>query len=114
MDPKSGPKKLPYAEQRKIDEKDLVPQYTVSLFWLECSRSTSQSVTVALLYSALFQDNLSHLAGVPQEHVVERLARIAKAPKNAMQSGTDNTKAWILQFDNRQRWENDLMGWVST
>lgn len=31
-----------------------------------------------------------------------------------MQSGTDNTHNWVMEFDNRERWENPLMGWSST
>merc|ERR1712122_30635 len=28
--------------------------------------------------------------------------------------GTHNMRNWVLKFDNRQRWENPLMGWAST
>lgn len=31
-----------------------------------------------------------------------------------MQSGTNNIHHWEMEFDNRQRWENPLMGWTST
>lgn len=31
-----------------------------------------------------------------------------------MQSGTDNIHFWRMEFDNRQRWENPLMGWCSS
>jgi len=34
--------------------------------------------------------------------------------KNAMQSGTNQTHKWKLEFDNQPRWENPLMGWGST
>ncbi|XKL59867.1 hypothetical protein PGB90_000883 [Kerria lacca] len=57
---------------------------------------------------------ITDISGVPEEHIKERLVRIAKAPKNAMQSGTNNTNVWVLQFDTRQRWENNLIGWVSS
>lgn len=31
-----------------------------------------------------------------------------------MQSGTNNIQSWEMEFDNRERWENPLMGWSST
>lgn len=31
-----------------------------------------------------------------------------------MQSGTNNTHHWEMEFDARERWENPLMGWCST
>lgn len=31
-----------------------------------------------------------------------------------MQSGTNNLDYWRIEFDNRERWENPLMGWAST
>ena len=31
-----------------------------------------------------------------------------------MQSGTNNLNSWRMEFDNRERWENPLMGWAST
>ncbi|KAH8274895.1 hypothetical protein KR044_009351, partial [Drosophila immigrans] len=58
--------------------------------------------------------NLSPISGVPDEHVKERRVRIHIPPKNAMQSGTDNVNTWQIDFDNRERWENPLMGWAST
>lgn len=58
--------------------------------------------------------DLSAVTGVPEEHVKTRLVRISKTTKNVMQSGTDNTHNWVMEFDNRERWENPLMGWTST
>lgn len=57
---------------------------------------------------------MSTVTGVPEEHVKTRLVKISKATKNVMQSGTDNTHNWVMEFDNRERWENPLMGWTST
>ena len=31
-----------------------------------------------------------------------------------MQSGTSNIQYWKMNFDNRERWENPLMGWSSS
>ncbi|XP_030381373.1 NADH dehydrogenase [ubiquinone] iron-sulfur protein 4, mitochondrial [Scaptodrosophila lebanonensis] len=58
--------------------------------------------------------NLSPISGVPSDHIRERRVRIHIPPKNAMQSGTDNLQTWQIEFDNRERWENPLMGWTST
>ena len=57
---------------------------------------------------------LSSVSGVPEEHVFNRRVRIYKPAKNAMQSGTYDTKKWKLDYENRERWENPLMGWTST
>lgn len=58
--------------------------------------------------------NLGPISGVPAEQLKERRVRIHIPPKNAMQSGTDNVNTWLIEFDNRERWENPLMGWAST
>ncbi|XP_045477867.1 NADH dehydrogenase [ubiquinone] iron-sulfur protein 4, mitochondrial [Harmonia axyridis] len=58
--------------------------------------------------------DISPITGVPPEHVKERCVRIYMPPKNAMQSGTNNLGHWEIDFDNRERWENPLMGWCST
>ncbi len=43
------------------------------------------------------------------------LARIYKPAKNAMQSGTANTKGWILEFEPASaRKIEPLMGWTSS
>jgi len=60
------------------------------------------------------QVDISPISGVPDEHVKTRRVRIHMPPKNAMQSGTDNINNWQIEFDNRERWENPLMGWSST
>ncbi|XP_067635955.1 NADH dehydrogenase [ubiquinone] iron-sulfur protein 4, mitochondrial [Eurosta solidaginis] len=58
--------------------------------------------------------DLSPISGVPEEHVKTRRVRIHIPPKNVMQSGTDNIHHWQIEFDNRERWENPLMGWTSS
>lgn len=58
--------------------------------------------------------DLSPISGVPGEHVKSRRVRIHMPPKNSMQSGTNNLHTWQIDFDNRERWENPLMGWCST
>lgn len=58
--------------------------------------------------------DLTTISGVPEEHIKGRRARIYLPPKNAMQSGTNDTHQWIVDFEQRQRWENPLMGWASS
>ncbi|OWF53985.1 NADH dehydrogenase [ubiquinone] iron-sulfur protein 4, mitochondrial-like [Mizuhopecten yessoensis] len=58
--------------------------------------------------------DLSSLSGVPEEHIKTRHVRIFSPARNAMQSGSFNTNRWSIEFDNRERWENPCMGWVST
>ncbi|XP_078044252.1 NADH:ubiquinone oxidoreductase subunit 18 [Augochlora pura] len=52
--------------------------------------------------------------GIPEEHIKSRRVRIYSPAKNAMQSGTNNTHVWEIDFDTRERWENPLIGWTST
>jgi NADH dehydrogenase (ubiquinone) Fe-S protein 4 len=51
---------------------------------------------------------------MPDQERRERVVRIYKPAKNAMQSGTAGIKRWKIEFDNQQRWENNLTGWAST
>jgi NADH dehydrogenase (ubiquinone) Fe-S protein 4 len=60
------------------------------------------------------QVDISTITGVPEEHIKTRFVRIYRPSKNAMQSGTDNTQRWEIEFETRERWENPLMGWSST
>ena len=43
-----------------------------------------------------------------------RKAKIYKPSKTAMQSGTRNTKNWLLEFDTLNTEINPLMGWESS
>ncbi|XP_061428496.1 NADH dehydrogenase [ubiquinone] iron-sulfur protein 4, mitochondrial-like [Lethenteron reissneri] len=58
--------------------------------------------------------DISPVTGIPGEHVTTRKVRIFVPARNAMQSGTNNTRKWKLEFDTRERWENPLMGWSSS
>ncbi|GLV43438.1 fused lobes [Carabus blaptoides fortunei] len=58
--------------------------------------------------------DISPISGIPEEHIKTRRVRIYMPAKNAMQSGTDNIHFWQIEFDNRERWENPLMGWASS
>ncbi|XP_014673777.1 PREDICTED: NADH dehydrogenase [ubiquinone] iron-sulfur protein 4, mitochondrial-like isoform X3 [Priapulus caudatus] len=53
-------------------------------------------------------------SGVPEEHIKTRHARIYVPARNAMQSGNFASNRWHVDLDNRERWENPLMGWTST
>ena len=55
---------------------------------------------------------VSSLSGVPEEQL-QRVARISMPSRNTMQSGSDNTNHWQVDFDTQERWENPLMGWAS-
>ena len=41
-------------------------------------------------------------------------AKIYKPAKTAMQSGTRNTKKWILEFESTNKEINPLTGWISS
>merc|ERR1712050_666822 len=58
--------------------------------------------------------DLTNISGVPEEHIKERYVRVYRPAKNAMQSGTAGVRRWRLEFETRERWENNLMGWAST
>lgn len=59
-------------------------------------------------------EDISIVSGVPEDHIKNRTVRIYQPAKNAMQSGTDNIHFWQIDFDTRERWENQLIGWSST
>ncbi|XP_011265120.2 NADH dehydrogenase [ubiquinone] iron-sulfur protein 4, mitochondrial [Camponotus floridanus] len=59
-------------------------------------------------------ENVGYVSGVPEEHIKTRRVRIYQPAKSAMQSGTNNTQFWQMDFDTRERWENPLMGWTSS
>uniref|UniRef100_A0A8B9CWA9 NADH dehydrogenase [ubiquinone] iron-sulfur protein 4, mitochondrial n=1 Tax=Anser brachyrhynchus TaxID=132585 RepID=A0A8B9CWA9_9AVES len=60
------------------------------------------------------RQDITSLTGVPDEHIKTRKVHIFVPARNAMQAGVNNTKKWKMEFDNRERWENPLMGWAST
>lgn len=53
------------------------------------------------------------ISGVPEEHQTPRRVRIFKPAREATQSGWNNTKKWKIEVDNRERWENPLIGWAA-
>ncbi|CAF0712776.1 unnamed protein product [Brachionus calyciflorus] len=59
-------------------------------------------------------ESVKEVSGHPEVHLTGRLAKIYVPPKNSMQSGTFGTRRWRIDFDNRDRWENPLMGWGSS
>ena len=45
---------------------------------------------------------------------MNRKAKIYKPTKTAMQSGTRNSRNWLLEFDTLDKGINPLMGWISS
>jgi NADH dehydrogenase (ubiquinone) Fe-S protein 4 len=60
------------------------------------------------------KERVQELSGIPKDFAEERRVRVFIAAKNSMQSGTFSLRRWKLEFDNRERWENNLMGWGSS
>ncbi|XP_067931328.1 NADH dehydrogenase [ubiquinone] iron-sulfur protein 4, mitochondrial-like [Watersipora subatra] len=58
--------------------------------------------------------SVKQLSGVPEEHISKRHVRIFMPARTAAQSGTNQIHKWKIEFDVRERWENQLMGWAST
>ena len=61
-------------------------------------------------------ENVSEIAvfnGFPTEHQ-GRTVIIAPRFDKTMQSGQGHVHQWTLQWKNRERWSNPLMGWTST
>lgn len=58
--------------------------------------------------------DVSLTSGIPDEHIKERYVRIYKPSKSSTQAGSEITKRWKIEFDTRERWENNLMGWTSS
>uniref|UniRef100_A0A8D2J1H6 NADH dehydrogenase [ubiquinone] iron-sulfur protein 4, mitochondrial n=1 Tax=Varanus komodoensis TaxID=61221 RepID=A0A8D2J1H6_VARKO len=76
-----------------------------------CTRGRSES---GCCHRRLWNQDISPLTGVPEEHIKTRKVHIFVPARNAMQAGLNNTKKWKMEFDTRERWENPLMGWAST
>uniref|UniRef100_A0A914XH70 NADH dehydrogenase [ubiquinone] iron-sulfur protein 4, mitochondrial n=1 Tax=Plectus sambesii TaxID=2011161 RepID=A0A914XH70_9BILA len=60
------------------------------------------------------RDEVMDIAGIPEEHVIQRRARVFRPAREATQTAWNNTKLWKIELDNRERWDNPLMGWSST
>jgi NADH dehydrogenase (ubiquinone) Fe-S protein 4 len=75
---------------------------------------TSPSTALQEVQHAEFENhNVSVISGAP-ENLKLRTARIYRPAKTAMQSGLDNTRFWKMDWNADARWENPLMGWVSS
>lgn len=77
------------------------------------SRGPVSPDTPDLARAALEADVFS---GAPPE-LNRRVVRIYEPAKNAMQSGTNQTHYWRLDWEidsKSNRWENDLIGWQSS
>jgi len=60
------------------------------------------------------REESSEIDGAPDAHTFTRRARIFKRAREAPQSGWHNTKTWKIELDNRERWENPLIGYSSS
>eukprot|EP00096_Caligus_rogercresseyi_P010611 TRINITY_DN393_c0_g1_i1.p1 TRINITY_DN393_c0_g1~~TRINITY_DN393_c0_g1_i1.p1 ORF type:complete len:191 (+),score=67.53 TRINITY_DN393_c0_g1_i1:39-611(+) len=61
------------------------------------------------------EETLVGISGTPiEDHIKGRSVRVFRPAKSAMQSGTAGVRKWRLEFETRQRWENNLMGWASS
>lgn len=79
--------------------------------------NTSEDKSVARRHHEQIPESVERvrvLSAHPTEHVEDRVAKIYVTSKNAMQSGTYGLRRWKIEFDNRDRWENPLMGWGSS
>ncbi|KJE88732.1 NADH-ubiquinone oxidoreductase IP subunit [Capsaspora owczarzaki ATCC 30864] len=57
--------------------------------------------------------DVTTVSGVPAEHI-NRNVRLYIPARTAMQSGTNASRKWRLDFEVPERWENPLMGWASS
>jgi len=60
-----------------------------------------------------WRTDLGHISGQPVKQAL-RHVNILSPAKNAMQSGTYQTRYWQIVFDVDERWINPLMGWASS
>lgn len=60
------------------------------------------------------KNDVATTSGVPEEHLTTRYVRVYRPAKSAMQSGTAGVRRWRIEFETRERWENNLMGWASS
>ena len=65
-------------------------------------------------YRGWFGTSRSQVQILPPRPVIMRKAKIYKPSKTAMQSGSRNTKNWILEYDTLNTGVNPLMGWESS
>merc|ERR1711953_1391705 len=78
----------------------------------DVTRGTEKSLSALITVEGA--PDVTVTSGMPEEERLTRVVRIYKPAKNAMQSGTAGIKRWKIEFDNQQRWENNLMGWASS
>ncbi|CAF1350723.1 unnamed protein product [Adineta steineri] len=95
-----------------------VPQRTlfdVQNVWGRTAVDTQKPIDSTPLSEIPRQDeSMGVLSGVPRDIIKERRCRIFVPARNAMQSGTHNTRKWRVEWNTKERWENPLMGWASS
>eukprot|EP00011_Vannellida_sp_DIVA3-517-6-12_P015044 CAMPEP_0114612418 /NCGR_PEP_ID=MMETSP0168-20121206/4611_1 /TAXON_ID=95228 ORGANISM="Vannella sp., Strain DIVA3 517/6/12" /NCGR_SAMPLE_ID=MMETSP0168 /ASSEMBLY_ACC=CAM_ASM_000044 /LENGTH=136 /DNA_ID=CAMNT_0001823401 /DNA_START=102 /DNA_END=512 /DNA_ORIENTATION=- len=61
----------------------------------------------------LTPQTIQRLTGTPEKQL-RRTVKIFRPYKHAMQSGTDFSKHWRIEFVENDYWNNALMGWNSS
>ncbi|CAH8632310.1 unnamed protein product [Heterobilharzia americana] len=97
---KATPAKMTYELRKKVCETD-DPRYRTRL-----NDSTEEAKNIMKKSGEFSKDD--HIM-VPEK---DDLTPITAKP--ATQSGNHGTRLWRIEFDNRERWENPLMGWASS
>ena len=60
-----------------------------------------------------YRSDVATISGQPVKQA-NRTVYVYSPARNAMQSGTYQTRYWKIEFPVDERWENPLMGWTSS
>uniref|UniRef100_A0A915HHZ7 NADH dehydrogenase [ubiquinone] iron-sulfur protein 4, mitochondrial n=1 Tax=Romanomermis culicivorax TaxID=13658 RepID=A0A915HHZ7_ROMCU len=75
---------------------------------------SSDSLSTAVkTYENLCHDKVEKPSAVAESGRGRR-ARIFVPARAATQAGISNTKSWAVELDNRERWEEPLIGWCAS
>ena len=74
---------------------------------------TARTISPVAQESNATDGQLAQLAGIPNA-IKERTVTIYRPARAASTTGRQNTKAWKLEFGNKPRWVNHLMGYYSS
>ncbi len=70
-------------------------------------------ILILLQETRLYATELGYISGQPPIQAGRHVFNYSPA-KNAMQSGTYQTRYWKIEFETADRWENPVMGWISS
>uniref|UniRef100_A0A915Q6B9 NADH dehydrogenase [ubiquinone] iron-sulfur protein 4, mitochondrial n=1 Tax=Setaria digitata TaxID=48799 RepID=A0A915Q6B9_9BILA len=102
-----------FADSTSSGSRAELPPSAVTLKSIDDVLEPSKTPTKIKLPNEI-QEEAIDLSGVPVGFLRSRRARIYQPVREATQSGWANTKAWKVELDNLERWENPLIGWSST